>query len=136
MKVDIGRDADFGIGSYISVWIPTREMPKDVELVTYVSAPVAIVLNLDNWNGEHLVFDADDFEYDEDEDMESCEGEISDELARVWMRQLETWFAMRPQPDSKMEELGYIMLHPMESMLGVAHGSTMKHIAEYKMQYA
>jgi len=130
MKVEIlvmeGED------SQVAVNLP-RELCGDVSDEKYFNGPSGFMLDLDEWNGMGLVFDADRLIEDPVEpEVYTCVGDMDEGIAEQWKRAFETWCKMsfdEPDSDDAMR-WAFKLLGPVEKSLGLSKGVLLEMLEE------
>lgn len=120
MIVDVWMNPALGHENKVSIWLRKEFVAPEMPIPTYVAAPSVISFNLDEWNGEHLSFDADTFAYEPESAMVITEGVVDSELAEIWLNQFGRWEQMKPFRSMKHESvMAIVLLRPMQRLLGL-----------------
>ncbi len=119
MLVDVWQDPDWGFEDMVSIILHKDFVAPEMEMVSFVAAPSTITIRLDQWNGEHLQFDADLFEWNDELHLNACTGVIDADLTELWLHQFGLWEQMQPFKSMSHERnMGWTLTLPVRKMLG------------------
>ena len=137
MIVDVWQDPDWGMENLLVVWLRQDFVAPEMELTSFVAAPCSVPFHIEDWNGEHFSFDADDFVWSDEYQLNVCEGVVDAELTETWLHQFGLWEQMKPfqsiQHERSMKEL---LLEPVRDKMGLERLRTEDELMEFVGLYA
>ena len=105
----------------------------DVPDEVFFNGPSGFMLNLSEWNGEGITFDADEFVEDPIEpDVFTCFGIMEDEIGEAWKESFKKWCDEHfwfPDTDEAWLR-AFDLLWPVEHKLGLTKGTLFELLAE------
>ena len=119
MLVSVWQDDDWGFEDMVSIILDKNFVAPEMDESKWIAAPSTLTIRLDQWNGEHLQFDADLFEYDDELGLNVCTGVLDADLAEIWLHQFGLWERMQPfESVSHEQNMGWTLTLPVRKMLG------------------
>lgn len=133
MKINVMVDE--GIEDVLYLGLIWEEFKK-VEDETFFTGPTTLPLELSTWSGEHFSFDADTLE-EFDPGVKFAEAEISEELAKEWIRALDTWIVRDYENkwSDEAEQFSMTLLEPVLKMLGMEKEQAYVLLVRLNLQY-
>ena len=137
MLVEVWQDPDWGFEDMVSIILRKETVAPEMEVMSFVAAPSSITIRLDQWNGEHLQFDADLFEWSDEHQLNVCIGEIDEEMTETWLHQFGLWEQMKPFKSASHERnMGWTLTLPVRRLLGQDSTLSDVDVEEYVRLYA
>lgn len=137
MLVDVWQDPDWGMENLLVIWLKHDVVAPEMDKGLFVDAPVSIPFHIEDWNGEHLSFDADTFVWSDEYQLNVCEGEIDEKLVEVWIHQFGLMEHMHPfKSEAHRRSMKETLLSPVRDLMGLERLRTEEELMEFVGLYA